>query len=325
MISTRLTKLLGIRYPILMGAMHWVSNATMVAAIAEAGGIGFLPTAAFKDSKDLRAEIGIIKGLTDGPIGLNISMLQTINPGDRIFDFLEVGIDEKVAAFETAGRAPVELIPRIKEAGIPLIHKVPQVKFAKKAQDIGVDAVTVVGYECGGFTGMAEITSLVLINKAARTLDIPVIAGGGIVDGRGLVAALALGAEGVLMGTRFMASEEAPIHPKWKERLVDISEGDTTIVMRSVGNAARVIRNAVTERVHEIEMRGGTLEELMESAKGCFGQHIYETDDVDRGIVSAGEGVGLINGIKSIQAIVDDIVTEAEAVLSKIHGIITPA
>ena len=325
MISTRLTKLLGIRYPLLMGAMHWVSNAEMVSAIAEAGGIGFLPTAAFEDSKALRSEIDKIKDLTDGPIGLNISMLQTINPGDRIVDFLEVGIDEKVAAFETAGRAPVELIPRIKEAGIPLIHKVPQVKFAKKAQEIGVDAVTVVGYECGGFTGMAEITSLVLINKAARALDIPVIAGGGIVDGRGLVAALALGAEGVLMGTRFMASQEAPIHPRWKDRLVEIAEGDTTIVMRSVGNAARVIRNAVTEQVHQIEMRGGTLEELMECAQGCFGQHIYETGDVERGIVSAGEDVGLIDGIKSIKDIVEDIVAEAEEVLSRIKEIITPA
>ncbi|MBN2283399.1 MAG: nitronate monooxygenase [Deltaproteobacteria bacterium] len=319
--KTRVTELLGIRHPILMGAMHWVSNAEMVAAVAEAGGIGFLPAATFADAETMKSEIRKARALTDGPIGVNISMLSTINPGEALFDLLETAIEEKVAAFETAGRLPVEIAPRIREAGIPLIHKVPQARFAKKAESIGVDAVIVVGYECGGFTGMSDTTSMVLINRTARELSIPVIAGGGIVDGRGLVAALALGAEAVLMGTRFLASTEAPLHENWKKRFLEISETDTAVLMKSVGNSARMIRNATTAKIQEIESRGGTLEELMSALEGNFGKTVYEKGNVEYGIASAGEGIGLIQDIKSIGVIIRDIVEEAEVTISRLRRI----
>ncbi len=210
MFKTRITELLKIRYPILVGAMHHITLADMAAAVANAGCICFIPAASFSDPERLRRELRKAKDQTDGPVGLNLSMLPNADTAALTADFVEVGIEEKVGAFETAGRPPDVVVGAIKGARIPLIHKVPQVKYARHAELAGVDAVTILGFEGGGFVGTAEVGSLVLVNKAVRTLSVPVIAGGGFVDGRGLVAALALGAEGVLMGSRFLASKEAP-------------------------------------------------------------------------------------------------------------------
>lgn len=319
MIKTRVTELLGIKYPILMGGMHWVSFSKMVAAIANAGGLGFIPSASFKSVDALRDEIKKANDLTDGPIGLNISLLPNVDPGEIVMDFLELGVKEGVAAFETAGRPPDRFVPILKEAKIPVIHKVPQVRFAKKAQDIGVDAVIVVGFECAGYVGGAEITTQILVNKASKVLDIPVIAGGGITNGKSLVSALALGAEGVLMGTRFLASKESGIHKNYKEWLTKASETDTMVILKSISMPVRSIKNEAALKLAEIEADGGTMEELLTFAADKMGKAANEKGDVDMGLISMGEGIGLIDEVKTIKEIVKDMVAEAEEVMGRLN------
>jgi nitronate monooxygenase len=238
-------------------------------------------------------------------------------------DYLEVGIEEKVSAFETAGRSPEALIERVKETKIPLIHKVPQVRFAKKAESLGADAVIIVGFECGGHPGMADVTSMILINKASKNLSVPVIAAGGIVCGKSLVAALALGAEGVIMGTRFMASNESKIHKNFKDWIINSTENDTTILLRSINNPMRVMENETSKKVREIEARGTTLEEMLTYASGKVGREAYASGDTNIGVIAVGEAVGLIDEIKSIKEIMEDIIAEAQEVMSRLNGIIT--
>jgi len=322
MLKTRITELLGIRYPILMGGMQWISCAEMVSAIANAGGIGFIPAASFETIEKLRDEIRRTRDMTDGPVGLNISMLPELQEGELTMGYLELGIDERVSAFETAGRSPEMLIERAKKANIPLIHKVPQVRFAQKAEEVGADAVIIVGFECGGHPGMMDVTSMILINKAARSLTIPVIAAGGIACGRGLVAALALGAEGVVMGTRFMASKEAKLHQNFKDWMINASENDTTVLLRSIRNPMRVMNNETAKTVREIEARGTTLSEIITFASGKVGREAYASGDTERGVIAMGECVGLIDEVKSIREIVDDIVDEARDVMDHLHTII---
>ena len=321
MLKTRITEMLKIKYPILMGGMHWVSFAEMVAAVADAGGFGFLPSASFESVEALRAEVKRTKDLTDGPFGINISMLPDVSPGEQMLDIVRMGIEEKVDAFETAGRSPEPFIPLVKAAKVPLIHKITQVRFAKKAESVGADAVIIVGFEGGGHLGMADVTSMILINKAARALSVPVIAAGGIVDGRGLIAALALGADGVLMGTRFLASKETPIHQNFKDWILNATENDTAIVMRSIKNPMRVMNNATAKTVREIEARGTTLEEILTYAAGKFGKQAYNSGDVDMGIISVSEGMGLIGDVKPIKEIMADIVAEAEEGLARLKKI----
>lgn len=319
MFKTRITELLGIKYPILMGGLQWLTNAEMVAAVADAGGLGFIPAASFETPEELRKEIRRAREKTDGPIGLNISMLPDVSPGEMTMEFMEVGIEERVSAFETAGRSPEAMVPRMKEAKIPLLHKVPQIRFAKKAESIGADAVIIIGFEGAGHPGMADVTSMILINKATRTLNIPVIGAGGILDGKSFLAALALGAEGVLLGTRFMASKEAPMHQNFKDWIVNATENDTTLVLRSIKNPMRVMINETAKKVSEIEARGTTLEEVITHVAGNIGKEAYKTGDINSGVISASESIGIINEIKSIKEIVNDIVVEAEEVLSRLN------
>ena len=321
MIKTRITELLGIKYPILMGAMHQISFAEMVSAVGEAGGIGFIPAASFDGPEALRDEIRKAKDLTDGPIGLNISLVPGIDPGEGVVDLLEVGLKEGVSAIETAGRPPEAIIGRIKEANIPLIHKSPQIRFAKKAQELGADAVIILGFEGGGYIGMAEVTTLVMVNKAARELEVPVIAGGGISDGRGLVCALALGADGVLMGTRFLASKEATIHQNFKDWMVNATENDTSVIMRSIKTPVRAIKNESAREVEEIEKKGGGLEEILAMLGPRMGRVAYDRGDVENDLLSVGEGIGLIDEIESIKEIIDGMVAEAEEVILRLNSL----
>jgi NAD(P)H-dependent flavin oxidoreductase YrpB (nitropropane dioxygenase family) len=321
MIKTRITEMLKIKYPILMGGMHWVSFAEMVAAMADAGGMGFLPSASFATTEALHKEVKRAKDLTDGPFGINISMLPDVSPGEETMEIIRMGIEEKVAAFESAGRSPEPFIPLTKAAGVPLIHKITQVRFAKKAESVGADAVVIVGFEGAGHLGMADVASTILINKATRVIKVPVIAAGGIVDGRGLLAALALGADAVLMGTRFLASTETPIHKNFKDWIVNATENDTSIVMRSIKNPMRVMDNATARTVNEIEARGTTLEEILTYAAGKFGKEAYNSGDVDMGIISVSEGIGVIDDIKPIKEIMADILSEAQTALARINTI----
>jgi NAD(P)H-dependent flavin oxidoreductase YrpB (nitropropane dioxygenase family) len=322
MFTTRITKLLKIRYPILMGAMHYITDANMVAAVADAGCIGFIPAASFSEPEQFRQELKKARELTDGPIGVNISMLPGADAGQRTGEFIDVGIEAGAGAFETAGRSPEHLIARIKGAGIPLIHKVPRVKYALRAEALGADAVTILGYEGGGFVGEGEIGSSILVNKAARSLTVPVIAGGGIADGKGLVAMLALGAEGVLMGTRFLASRETPLPDRLKQWIVGAGENDTTVLFKSLRTPVRSMLNDGARGIMAMEADGATMEQILSTAGGRIGAHGARAFPVEEVLFSVGQDVGLIEDIKTIREIVDDIVGEAREVFTRLNSII---
>jgi nitronate monooxygenase len=302
--------------------MHHITLADMAAVVANAGCICFIPAASFSDPERLRREIRKAKDQTDGPVGLNLSMLPNADTAALTTDFVGVGIEEKVGAFETAGRSPEGVVGTIKAAGIPVIHKVPQVKYARHAQLSGVDAVTILGFEGGGFVGTADVGSLVLINKAVRTLSVPVIAGGGFVDGRGLVAALALGAEGVLMGSRFLASKEAPVSSSIKRWMRQATENDTVVLFRSLGTPVRSIKNGAARKIGQMESEGATLEEILSFAGGKMAPNADTSGDPDDLLFSSGQGVGLIEEIDTIGHIVDDIVSEARQVLMRLNALI---
>ncbi|MEW6201812.1 MAG: nitronate monooxygenase [bacterium] len=322
MIKTRITEMLGIKYPILQGGMQWLSRAEMAAAVANAGGLGFVSAMSFATADELRAEIRRAREMTDKPIGVNVSMLPMMMPGEMTDTYFSVILEEGIPVVETSGRNPEPYIPRLKEAGVKIIHKVPAVRFARKAESVGVDAVTIVGFECGGHPGMDDVPSLILIPKAAQTLKIPIIAAGGFCDGRGLVAALSLGAEAILMGTRFMATMESPMHENFKQWLISAQETDTMLIERSIRNAARVIRNDAAKTVEAMETKGATLDELLPIISGKVGRDAYLSGDINLGVIACGQVAGRINEIKSVKQVIDDIITEAHQILGRLNRII---
>lgn len=319
--KTRITELLGIKYPIIQGGMQWLSRAEFAAAVSNAGGLGLITAATHPGKKELVEEIRKTRELTDKPFGVNISMLPEISSKEKTVEYFEAVIEEKVPVVETSGRSPEEFVPYLKQAGIKLIHKVPAVRFAQKAERVGADAVTIVGFECGGHPGMDDVTTLILTPKASANLSIPVIAGGGIADARGFVAALALGAEGVVMGTRFVATTESLAHPKFKEWIVQAQETDTVIIQRSIRNPARVMRNAAAEKVAEMESRGANLEELLTVISGRVGRRALFEGDLDGGTFAIGQCVGLIHEIKPVKDVIEEIVNGAEEVLARLKRI----
>ena len=318
--KTKLTEMLGIDYPILQGGMQWLARAEFVAAVSEAGCLGFITAASFPSKQELRDEIHKAKELTNKPFGVNVSMLPGLAAEDMTEQYFEVIIDEKIPVVETSGRSPEPFVPPLKEAGIKLIHKVPAVRFAQKAQSVGADAVTIVGFECAGHPGMDDVTTFVLIPRAAETLNIPVIAGGGIANGRTMLAALALGAEGVVMGTRFVATEECAIHNNFKEWLVGAKETDTMMIERSIRNAARVMRNEAAEKVAQMEEQGATLEDLMTIISGQVGREAMLSGDLNGGTFAVGQAAGLIHEVKPIKDVIQDIVSEAEEIKKQINA-----
>ena len=319
MFQTRLTQLLGIEVPIIQGGLHWLATAQLASAVSEAGGLGIISSLSFPDQDALRKEIRRIKEATQKPFGVNLSMLPELTKGDRTEEILDVILEEKVPVVETSGRNPEPFIQRLKNAGIKLIHKIPSVRFAQKAESIGVDAVTIVGFECGGHPGMDDVTSMVLIPSVASAVKVAVIAGGGIADARGFLAALALGADGVVMGTRFVATRECPAHDRIKEWFVKGHETDTMVIQRSIRNAARVMRNSAAEKTLALEQRGATLEELLEVVSGRMGQKALREGDLDAGIIPCGQCVGLVHDIKSVREVIEEIVSGAHAILEKLN------
>lgn len=318
MFQTRLTKLLGIRYPILQGGMQWVSRAELVGAVSEAGGLGILSALTFPTPEDLAAEIARTRAITNKPFGVNLTLLPTMRP-TNIEGYIEVIIGEGVRIIETAGRSPEPYMERLKSAGVKVIHKCTAVRFAKTAERIGCDVVSIDGFECAGHPGEEDITSLILIPLTADAVKIPVVASGGFGDGRGLVAALALGAEGVNMGTRFVATQEAPVHPKVKEWFVRASERDTMLVQRSLKNTGRVLRNPIAEKVSEMESRGAKLEELAPWITGQRGKRLLETGDLDYGLQSCGQVVGLIHDVPTVKELMDRIIGEAKGIIARLQ------
>jgi NAD(P)H-dependent flavin oxidoreductase YrpB (nitropropane dioxygenase family) len=325
MFKTRITELLGIKYPITQGGMMWLSRAELAAAVSNAGALGIITAFTFPNPQELAAEIKKARTLTDEPFGVNITLLPTLRPVD-IDSYVNAVIDSGVKIVETAGRSPEPYMERFKAAGVKVIHKCTAVRFARTAQRIGCDAVSIDGFECAGAPGEEDVTSLVLIPLTVDTVEIPVIASGGFGDGRGLVAALALGASGINMGTRFMATQECNIHSQVKEWLVKSSERDTMLVMRSLRNTERVLRNATAEKVVEMENRSATLEELASLLSGKRGLELYETGNLDRGLVACGQVIGLVHDIPTVKDLIDRVIKEAEEVVSRINagGIFKP-
>lgn len=321
MLKTRITEMLGIEYPVLQGGMQWLARAELVAAVSNAGGLGFITAVSFSHPEELRAEIRRTRELTDKPFGVNVSMLPVMMPGDVTEAYIDVVCEEGIPVIETAGRNPEQYVPKLKAAGVKLFHKVPAVRFAKKAEAIGADAVIIVGFECGGHPGMDDVPSLILVPKAADELNVPVIAAGGFCDGRGLVAALALGAEAVLMGTRFMACRESPMHDNFKQWMVAAQETDTMVIERSIRNAARVIRNEAAMTVARMESEGATLQDLLPVISGKVGLDAYLSGDVQRGTIACGQVVGRIREIKSAADIIADIVAEARSTVARLQAL----
>jgi nitronate monooxygenase len=311
MFKTRVTEKLGIEYPILGGTMMWLSKPAFVAAISEAGCLGIVCSAMWKTKEEFRDCLQEVKGRTKKPFAVNLNLFPAMRPIDNNI-YLEVLLDEGVRIIETSGhKAPEELAGKFKEAGVTWIHKCVGLRYAKKAASIGADMITVVGYENGGATGVLDLGTFVLIPRVAEALTVPVIGGGGVSNGRGLVAALALGAEGVIIGTRFLMSTEAPIHDNLKQALVDAQETDTVLVMRSLGNTHRLWKNERADLITELEARKAPLQEIVQAAAGEKDRIMFESGDVSKGTISCGQGVGLCHDIKPMKEIVRDIMREA--------------
>ncbi|MFU8795977.1 MAG: NAD(P)H-dependent flavin oxidoreductase [Dehalococcoidia bacterium] len=325
MLETRITQLFGIKYPIVQGGMMWISRAELVSAVSNAGGLGIITAFTFSNPKDLADEIEKTRDLTDKPFGVNITLMPTFRPID-IDGYLDTVINSGVRIVETAGRSPEPYMERLKAAGVKVIHKCTAVRFAGTAQRIGCDAVSIDGFECAGHPGEEDITSLVLVPLTADAVEIPVIASGGFGDGRGLVAALALGAEAVNMGTRFMATREAPAHTRVKELLTTASERDTVLLLRSFRNTMRMMRNATADKVLELEKQGADIHQLEKLISGKAGLGLLESGDVDNGLISVGQVVGLIRDIPTVKELIDRTVKEAEEVASSLaaSGLIRP-
>lgn len=320
MFQTRITQLLGIRYPIIQGGLQWLATAQLASAVSEAGGLGLISSLSFPNQDALRREVRRMRELTKKPFGLNLSMLPELAKGDRSEEILKVILEEGVPVVETSGRSPEPFVERLKKEGIKLIHKVPSVRFARKAESIGADAVTIVGFECGGHPGMDDVTSLVLIPRVVDSVKIPVIAGGGIADARGFLAAITLGAEGVVMGTRFVPTHECPAHPRIKEWFVKARETDTLMIQRSIRNAARVIKNRAAEKTLSMEQRGASLEELLTVVSGQMGQKALQEGDLEGAIIACGQCVGLIHEVKSVKEVIEETVQGAQTILKRLNS-----
>src|SRR6266478_4714099 len=283
MLRTRFTEMFGVEHPIVQGGMQWVGRAELVSAVANAGALGFLTGLTQPTPEDLAKEIARCREMTDKPFGVNLTILPTIKPVPYD-EYMDAIIKSGVKIVETAGNNPEKYIPVFKTAGVKIIHKCTAVRHALKAERLEVDAVSIDGFECAGHPGEDDIPGLILIPAATRHVDIPVIASGGFADARGLVAALALGADAVNMGTRFVCTAESPVHERIKQQIVANDERSTQLIFRTMRNTARVARNAVSAEVVEIEGRGGRFEDVRHLVAGARGRRVYETGDPEHGI-----------------------------------------
>ncbi|MGC6512414.1 MAG: NAD(P)H-dependent flavin oxidoreductase [Parvibaculales bacterium] len=315
--KTEITEMFGIEHPIIQGGMHYVGLAEMAAAVSNAGGLGIITALTQPSPEALANEIARCRDMTDKPFGVNITFLPTLTPPDYPA-IVKAIIDGGVKVVETAGRNPSEVLPHLKDAGIKVIHKCTSVRHSLKAQAIGCDAVSVDGFECGGHPGEDDIPNMILLPRAADELEIPFVASGGMADARSLVAALAMGAQGMNMGTRFIATKEAPVHENVKQAIVAASELDTRLVMRPLRNTERVMTNEAVERLLEKERElGGDLkfEDILEEVAGVY-PRIMQEGDMDAGAWSCGMVAGLIHDIPTCQELIDGIMKEADAIIN---------
>ncbi len=316
MIKTKITEMFGVETPIVMGGMTGVGYGPLVAAVANAGGLGFIVAHLFPTAELLHAEIQKTRALTDKPFGVNLTLLPSLNP-IPYDDYRKAIIESGIKIVETAGRSPVDHLPDFKANGVKVIHKCTSVRHSITAERLGVDVVSIDGFECAGHPGEDDVTLMVLLPATVDQLKIPVIASGGMADGRSLVAALSLGAEGVNMGTRFMATKEAAIHENVKKKIVENTERDTILTNRTLRNTSRVARNAVSEEVVRIQMDPTkTIDDVRELVSGARGRsNVMQGGDMDGGIWSAGQSQGLIHDIPSCDELVKRIIKQAEDII----------
>ncbi len=318
MLKTKITEMLGIQYPIIGGAMMWISTAEYVAAMSEAGGMGIIASANYKSKDAFDQAISRMKSLTRKPFGVNINLFPAMTQIDNN-EYIDVMADHGLKIVETSGHhAPENLVGRFKDLGMTWIHKCVGARYAQKVEAMGADIVTVVGYENGGATGRLDLGTLVLIPIVVDAVKVPVIGGGGVSDGRGLAAVLALGAQGAIMGTRLLATQEAPIHDQIKQALVQASELDTMLIMRSLNATHRVLANEAAKKCAALEDSKADFMQIYEVIKGENAKKMFDDGDVNAGILACGQGVGLVHDIPTIQELFRRIMDEAESVIKRL-------
>ena len=320
--KTKITEMFNIAYPFIGGTMANIANADFVAAISDAGGIGILASTLYDDKDSFRTALKTIQDKTDKPFAVNLNLFPSVRPidNDALMDVL---LEEGVKIVETSGaRAPDDIIARLKPEGVKVVHKCVGVKYAVKVAQLGVDAVTVVGYENGGATGMLDITTLCLVPAVINAVDIPVIGGGGIATGNGIAAILSLGAEAVIMGTVLLLTEECPIHDNLKQALLTAKETDTAIVMRSIKNSHRCWVNDTVKKIQALEAENATLEQLLPVISGEENRHMYETGDLARGHISCGQGIGQVNKIVPVKDLFARLAEELKSANQRLAQIV---
>ena len=316
--KTKITELFGIEHPIIQGGMHHVGFAELAASVSNAGGLGTITGLTQGTPEKLANEIDKCKSMTDKPFAVNLTFLPSLTPPDYP-GLVDVIVDKDVPIVETAGRNPAEYLPKLKDAGIKIIHKCTSVRHSLKAQSIGCDAVSVDGFECGGHPGEDDIPNFILLPRAADELEIPFVASGGMADGRSLIAAMALGAEGMNMGTRFIATEDAPVHQNVKEAIVNASELDTRLIMRSLTNTERVLNNSAVERLMEKEKALGenlTFADIVDEVAGVYPKIMHE-GTMEAGAWSCGMVAGLVNDIPTVEELINRIMSEANNIIDQ--------
>jgi len=321
MFKTRITELFGIKYPIIQGALGGgLATSDLVAAVSNAGGLGMITALNYATCEDLRDDIRKTRKLTDKPFAVNVTLLPTMRriPYEDLFKTAQ---EEGVRIFETSGRLPEPYIKPVKDAGGKFVHKVGSARHAKSAERIGCDAVDVVCFESAGHPLPDDVAASVLIPSCVDAVKIPVVQAGGVADGRGFVAALALGAEGVMMGTRFTASKECHFHPKLKEWFVQLTEKDTMLLHRTINNLERVVRTDFTQKILEMEEKGAALDQILPLISGDKVRAAYETGDTTNAMITAGQSVGLIHDIPSVKEIIDGIISEAQKIVKRLERI----
>jgi nitronate monooxygenase len=324
-VQTAITRLLGIEHPIVQGGMQWVARAELVAAVSNAGALGVLTALTQPSPQALAEEIARVRSMTDRPFAVNLTFLPTLKPVPYEA-YRDAIIDAGVRIVETAGNNPAAHMPAFKAAGIKVIHKCTTPRHALKAEQIGVDAVSIDGFECAGHVGEDDIPGLILIPATVAKVGIPVIASGGFGDARGLVAALALGAEGINMGTRFMCTQESPVHDNIKRTIVASTETDTCLILRSLRNSSRVARTALAQSVIDMEKDGAGIAQIGPKVAGGKGRRVYEEGDVEEGIWTVGMVQGLIDDVPTCADLVRRIVSQAESLVrDRLCGLLAPA
>ena len=315
MLKTRITDLFGIEHPVIQGGMQWVGYAELVSAVSNAGALGILTALTQPTPEDLVKEIERTRGMTDKPFGVNLTVLPTINP-PPYEEYAQAIVGSGVKIVETAGRSPEPFMELFKEYDVKVIHKCTSVRHALKAQSVGVSAITIDGFECAGHPGEDDIPSLVLLPQAAEALDVPVAGCGGFSDAKSMVAALALGGEAIVMGTRFMATKEAGIHQNVKDKMTEADELSTNLMFRTMHNTARVFKNSVSDQVVDIESTGtASFEDVKDLVAGQRGRVVFEEGDLEHGIWSAGISVARVKDVPTCKEMVSRLVSEAEEII----------